>query len=173
MSRRAYAAAVAILVLGQVAQVLWLWVDGFDAVSSDELFRSYQAHLWAESPSVFPPFLWPPFYYWVYGSAMATVPDALWTPRIVTLLLAAANTVLAARFLARISRDRVASIIVVATWALSPLFLRLASVALAETLTTTCLIIALDRFFAWEESKSRGAIAVSAVALACSALTRF
>lgn len=152
---------------------MWLWADGHDAVSSDELFRSYQAHVWSQSPTVFPPFLWPPFYYWVYGSAMAIVPDTLWTPRVVTLLLACTNSILAARMLVRVSRDPRATIIVVASWALSPLLARLASVALAETLTTTCLIIALDRYFLWQETNARSPLIVSAVALSCAALTRF
>ena len=136
---------------------IYLWLNDFNCLSTDEYLRLYFASAWIKYPKLFIPGEFLPFYFYFYGAAIFITKNIIWAGRILTLIFSIAFLIFFYKISRKISDDigkdsertNFSLILLLA----SPIFIRVTTIPLSEIGTLAVLSAAVYYMYCWYDAQ--------------------
>lgn len=162
----------AILVF-RVILTVFVFRDGFIALTADDYGRIISAANWARRPFGLWSGPWLPFHMYFFGLLLKLKWSLFWMPRLVIVIFGMISIIIIFFIGKTLFKNNISALIGAALLSLNPGHVWLSSTPLTELMSNTFILIAIWQFLKWLGNKKRKSLVLSSLFLAIANGFRF
>ncbi len=162
-----------IILIIRVVLTVFIFRDGFVALTADDYGRIISAANWSKKPFGLWSGPWLPFHMYFFGLLLKLCWNLFWMPRVVVIIFGL-TSIIATFFIGKtLFKNNIVALIGTALLSLSPGHIWLSSTPLTELISNTFILIAIWQLLVWLNNKRRKNLIITSLFLAIANGFRF